>query len=81
MVACTKAMPAGSCRMGSGPDAVVESEPATDEPVEPVVEAAAQSVAEEEPPVNSLEALMRRRGVSTVAHVEEVEVTDRGGRG
>ena len=64
-----------------GSDALVESEPVTSEPVEPVVEAAAQSVAEEEPPVNSLEALMRRRGMSTVAHVEEVEVTDRGGRG
>lgn len=35
----------------------------------------------EAPPVNSLEALMRRRGLSTVAQVEEVEVTDRGGRG
>lgn len=64
-----------------GPDALVESEPAPGEPVELVVQAAAQSVAEEEPAVNSLEALMRRRGVSTVAHVEEVEVTDRGGRG
>ena len=32
-------------------------------------------------PANSLEALMRRRGLSAVAHVEEVEVTDRGGRG
>lgn len=35
----------------------------------------------EEAPVNSLEALMRRRGLSAVAQVEEVEVTDRGGRG
>lgn len=35
----------------------------------------------EAPPVNSLEALMRRRGLSAVAQVEEVEVTDRGGRG
>ena len=33
------------------------------------------------PPGNSLEALMRRRGLSAVAQVEEVEVTDRGGRG
>ena len=31
--------------------------------------------------VGSLEALLRRRGLSTVAHVEEVEVTERGGRG
>lgn len=37
-------------------------------------------VPESEPAVNSLEALMRRRGLSTVTHVEEVEVTDRGGR-
>jgi len=29
-------------------------------------------------PANSLEALMRRRGLSAVAHVEEVEVTGRG---
>ena len=35
----------------------------------------------EEAPVNSLEALMRRRGLSAVSQVEEVEVTDRGGRG
>jgi hypothetical protein len=45
-------------------------EPAVDEPV-----------AVEAPPVNSLQALMRRRGLSTVTQVEEVEVTDRVGRG
>jgi hypothetical protein len=52
---------------------------------EPTTECTApQAVAEAaEPavPENSLEALMRRRGLSAVAHVEEVELTERSGRG
>lgn len=39
-----------------------------------------EPVPEPEPVVNSLEALMRRRGLSAVTHMEEVEVTDRGAR-
>lgn len=48
---------------------VDEPDPAEGEPEPADVEPA---------PANSLEALMRRRGLSAVAHVEEVEVTGRG---
>jgi hypothetical protein len=43
---------------------------------EPVVES--EPAAEPEPEPNSLEALLRRRGLKSVAQVEEVEVTERG---
>jgi hypothetical protein len=41
----------------------------------------AAEAAEPAAPANSLEALMRRRGLSAIAHVEEVELTERSGRG
>lgn len=57
------------------PKAAAEPVPAMATGTGATATAPAESLA---PPVNSLEALMRRRGLSAAAHVEEVEVTARG---
>jgi len=59
---------------------------AMDDRAERVDESEAPAVTEPEPPpaatgAGSLEALLRRRGLTAVAHVEEVEITERGARG
>jgi hypothetical protein len=57
-----------------------------DDRAERVDDPAAPAGTEPEPPpdatgAGSLEALLRRRGLTALAHVEEVEVTERGARG
>ncbi len=59
---------------------------AADQRADLVEEPKAPAEAESEPPpdatgVGSLEALLRRRGLTAVTHVEEVEITERGARG
>jgi hypothetical protein len=59
---------------------------AMDDRAERVDDPAAPAGTEPEPPpdatgAGSLEALLRRRGLTALAHVEEVEVTERGARG
>ena len=67
-----------------------QSEPPAEPDAEPVSESQAsaaeaadegQDQASAADEGNSLEALLRRRGLSIAAHVEEVEVTERGSRG
>lgn len=59
---------------------------AADQRADLIEEPKAPAVAESEPPpdataAGSLEALLRRRGLTAVTHVEEVEITERGARG
>ena len=66
----------------AGDDARLE---AVDERADLVDEPEAPAVTEPEPPpdatgAGSLEALLRRRGLTALTHVEEVEVTERGAR-
>ena len=61
-------------------DEVTEAADDAELETEDKVPDAAEAV-ESDAPANSLEALMRRRGLSAVAHVEEVELVERGGRG
>ncbi len=67
----------------AGDDARLE---AVDELEDRVDEPEAPAVTKPEPPPDatgegSLEALLRRRGLTAVTHVEEVEITERGARG
>ncbi|MBC7163117.1 MAG: DUF1631 family protein [Immundisolibacter sp.] len=67
----------------AGDDARLE---AVDERADRVDEPEAPAVTEPEPPpaatgAGTLEALLRRRGLTSVAQVEEVEITERGARG